>query len=566
MSENKASRGSVPQIILNTLLGGDKYGYEICKEIESRTNGAIVLKQPSLYSSLRRMEEQGLISSFWEDSDIGGRRHYYKLTEKGIQKANADSESSPAEDNNQKVEKIDQSNDSKEPSFSILKQESLFNVKPTKDIPVIQQQEEDATFVQYDLFNTETKVIKSNAEKPEALETVTNKYIEEDEHLTTIQPEKPKFEKVDIAQLRDITSFNNILQEEKTPLKEEDGVFTFDINSLSGKTEKNKEQEDIITSSAEEIKEESPAFEDSIEENKQSNEEIEEQPVKSSPQVSDGKYITERIEDLVDPNVIENNIYLRQSGVPSNEYRTADEHNPIKYVQGSESDGSYILNNKKPVSTGSYQDILNNLFSTDKELDLDNINSGEPADFHYNDIDNSDTLLKELDTKLKSEGIKLKQHTKVNSKFYKPQDNYINYNQLKMVESFSVYGIMLIEIWLTYMILALCGLKPVNQINIYIIASSVTLAYPLFYLILYIINPDKKLESHFRLNTAIFNKFLAALITIVFVFSINLFMGMTALNQLDFLSSWLVPTILATNFVVSSLIYYLLIKSKWFAK
>ena len=92
-SDNKATRGSISQIIITALSSGDKYGYEICKEIERLSNGVLVLKQPSLYSSLRRMEEQNLISSYWQDSDIGGKRHYYSLTEKGreIYEENKDS-------------------------------------------------------------------------------------------------------------------------------------------------------------------------------------------------------------------------------------------------------------------------------------------------------------------------------------------------------------------------------------------------------------------------------------------------------------------------------------------
>lgn len=76
-------RGHIDTIILNILGEGDKYGYEICKEVEVKSNGAYELKQPTLYSCLKRLESQGLISSYWEDSDIGGKRHYYKLTEDG---------------------------------------------------------------------------------------------------------------------------------------------------------------------------------------------------------------------------------------------------------------------------------------------------------------------------------------------------------------------------------------------------------------------------------------------------------------------------------------------------
>lgn len=80
-----APRGSVNKIILKSLLDGDKYGYEIIKAVEEESNGKIKLKQPSLYSSLNRFEDKHLVESYWQDSEIGGRRHYYTITDKGIE-------------------------------------------------------------------------------------------------------------------------------------------------------------------------------------------------------------------------------------------------------------------------------------------------------------------------------------------------------------------------------------------------------------------------------------------------------------------------------------------------
>ena len=77
------SGSQINKLILQTLQTGDKYGLEIIKDIEESTHGAVVVKQPSLYSALSRMEKKGLISSFWRDSEIGGRRHYYSLTSLG---------------------------------------------------------------------------------------------------------------------------------------------------------------------------------------------------------------------------------------------------------------------------------------------------------------------------------------------------------------------------------------------------------------------------------------------------------------------------------------------------
>ena len=72
----------IPLILLQ-LNTGDKYGLEITKNIETISNGKIVIKQPTLYTILKKLEKSKFISSYWEDSDIGGKRHYYKITNNG---------------------------------------------------------------------------------------------------------------------------------------------------------------------------------------------------------------------------------------------------------------------------------------------------------------------------------------------------------------------------------------------------------------------------------------------------------------------------------------------------
>lgn len=76
-------RGNIDTIILKCLNHGDMYGLEICNHIKQASSGTYVLKQPTLYSALKRLEVKGFITSYWRDSSIGGRRHYYKLTEDG---------------------------------------------------------------------------------------------------------------------------------------------------------------------------------------------------------------------------------------------------------------------------------------------------------------------------------------------------------------------------------------------------------------------------------------------------------------------------------------------------
>lgn len=76
-------RGHVDTIILKALIQRDRYGYEILDIISDLSEGRYEIKQPTLYSCLKRLEKQGFITSYYGDETQGGRRRYYKLTEKG---------------------------------------------------------------------------------------------------------------------------------------------------------------------------------------------------------------------------------------------------------------------------------------------------------------------------------------------------------------------------------------------------------------------------------------------------------------------------------------------------
>jgi PadR family transcriptional regulator len=76
-------RGHIDAIILKLLNNGEKYGYEIGKIISSASNGEYEIKEASMYSSLKRMEQNDLIVSYWGDETRGARRKYYKITSKG---------------------------------------------------------------------------------------------------------------------------------------------------------------------------------------------------------------------------------------------------------------------------------------------------------------------------------------------------------------------------------------------------------------------------------------------------------------------------------------------------
>jgi len=77
-------RGYTDTIILAQLKKGDSYGYEINKTIQSITSNEFELKEATLYTAFRRLEDAGYIISYWGDETIGARRRYYTITDEGV--------------------------------------------------------------------------------------------------------------------------------------------------------------------------------------------------------------------------------------------------------------------------------------------------------------------------------------------------------------------------------------------------------------------------------------------------------------------------------------------------
>ena len=76
-------RGHTDTIILSNLAAGDSYGYEINKTIRLITQDRYELKEATLYSAFKRMEDGGLITSYWGNENSGARRRYYSITDLG---------------------------------------------------------------------------------------------------------------------------------------------------------------------------------------------------------------------------------------------------------------------------------------------------------------------------------------------------------------------------------------------------------------------------------------------------------------------------------------------------
>jgi DNA-binding PadR family transcriptional regulator len=81
--------------ILIALADRDRHGYSIMQDVTARTGGKVQLSAGTLYSSVRRMLEQGLIEELAESPDPSStdeRRRYYRLRRFGKRVAAAEVE------------------------------------------------------------------------------------------------------------------------------------------------------------------------------------------------------------------------------------------------------------------------------------------------------------------------------------------------------------------------------------------------------------------------------------------------------------------------------------------
>ena len=76
-------KGSTTVLILSILNRKDMYGYEMIKEIDLRSKGIFSFKEGTLYPILHTLENANYIEAYWDDSNSGRKRKYYKITESG---------------------------------------------------------------------------------------------------------------------------------------------------------------------------------------------------------------------------------------------------------------------------------------------------------------------------------------------------------------------------------------------------------------------------------------------------------------------------------------------------
>ena len=80
-SVSQLRRGTVEYCVLALLRGGERYGFELVREL-SDVDG-LVTSEGTIYPLLTRLRKEGLVTTTWRESESGPPRRYYRLTDSG---------------------------------------------------------------------------------------------------------------------------------------------------------------------------------------------------------------------------------------------------------------------------------------------------------------------------------------------------------------------------------------------------------------------------------------------------------------------------------------------------
>lgn len=76
-------QGTLDVLILRTLTGGARHGYQIARAIKARSDEALSVEEGALYPALHRLLGKGWVSSRWGRSENNRRAKFYELTDAG---------------------------------------------------------------------------------------------------------------------------------------------------------------------------------------------------------------------------------------------------------------------------------------------------------------------------------------------------------------------------------------------------------------------------------------------------------------------------------------------------
>lgn len=595
-----ASRGSVNNIILEALNESDKYGYEIIKQVEEKTNGEIKLKQPSLYSSLGRLEQKGLISSYWGGSDIGGRRHYYYITKAGRHYYNTVVLKLEVQQTDEEIEAIEKAaelrrqqimNECNTTKF-IEEDNTVYGPKQERpqlndtkdnildidgeletetDVFIVSEDEDDNSDIDAETEDCfEIEPIDENEETtleetiPAQPNEDLNENIEEVEDkkfiyfLTSIKSSNHKF----ASKQKVLKTYNPTIQpkSKQVMVKDIDGIYklrdeTYNpVESYYHASTKPKIIDNVIIRrninvvDIEPKKVEPPTQpKKNIEQMSQLEKEERNKKFASKFDEITNKILQEREKEKA---LEENQDYISKLDILSNQYNNDEDYN-------FDDEETYIPRN---VTLEEGEDP----FSDDYMLDEDD--EGELSDDKFIDFDNDEDNI-ETEEEVEEEIIDTKPNIKGYKEFKASTSDIVNMNFIKINKARFLFGfvmmlLMICEVTLAYLIIKSTGNYYDKDIYVYITAYVAVAIISLAYILPYLFNQDKRSLQTFKFKYSAIFGLLTFLILAILIYAFNSLAGFNIDNLTYFASTIFVPLILAFNFAIYSFIYNMIIKIK----
>ena len=607
-------RGHVITIILRSLQGNDKYGYEICREIEVKSEGSYVLKQPTLYSCLKRLESQGYITSYLGEISNGGRRRYYSLTEKGEEYLERDKQE--WEFSRTLINRLLSDKDYD------LTQPPPFNpsdLRPyTRKLNEVAKVEKEV--VEKEVVATQPVEEEKQVEEPivdnEASSPVVNQEVEEEVH-TLVQEaveeeveeaEKPA-EPVKSFSIFDLMPTAEDEEEENVVDDDEENVSyvvpltqdTVDEDDLVAPVEEDEEEEEESEAAKIIAEAYDPHYGESYSEGvsaetaysklfdnnnsmneffgiKEEDEKKEEEP-SAPPTVEDLFTAPVEVEEEDSGYEIEENYYVVPnrdvSAYQSEQFAPRAEAGSvveeiIEEVVNKNDEINYFGNEEyksENTEKSEAEDALNYKNAFSKLFNSDNKTVEPKREVIINNKEVEIKMTRDLPpvasmTDLKknyySEGYNLKPYNRSNTEIYYNM-NYVYSNKLNFITYWLVYAIILVELGLTALF---DGGRTLGGL-FYVLIPILTLVVPAIPTVFWLRNPMKREKADFDLKRSLIAKALVFSNVFIVLIAVGLLFGFTD-NITETMSFIVMPIIYSLNIPLSSIIYYVIFNTKKF--
>ncbi|HEY4086922.1 MAG TPA: PadR family transcriptional regulator [Bryobacteraceae bacterium] len=82
-SKSDLPQGTLDLLVLRVVALGPNHGYAIGQRIQQISRDVLQVQQGSLYPALHRLENRGLLTAEWKETETGRTAKFYRLTAQG---------------------------------------------------------------------------------------------------------------------------------------------------------------------------------------------------------------------------------------------------------------------------------------------------------------------------------------------------------------------------------------------------------------------------------------------------------------------------------------------------